>query len=221
MIGSAPTSSGSRTKTKRMHAPIEKPAKQHRLALHFAVRASRTLLVPPSQPDAPIAERREEEEQRQQQQAVGANISMPSQKLGGVVTRHQEAPSSPIKSLHVLLPLTRLKMILTGKRVEITGLSSRADLNNTYGTCTQWLADKERYAVLLEDESTLAIKPSEPHRRRRRGPHAGPHHRGRRRAQRGIRICVPKQENNRQGDRVAARLVPRSSRRPITRWPST
>ena len=50
-------------------------------------------------------------------------------------------------------------MILTGKRVEITGLSSRADLNNTYGTCTKWLADKERYAVLLDDESTLAIKP--------------------------------------------------------------
>ena len=47
---------------------------------------------------------------------------------------------------------------LVGKRVDISGLSGRPELNGTTGTATAWVEAKGRYAVRLADGETVALK---------------------------------------------------------------
>jgi hypothetical protein len=49
---------------------------------------------------------------------------------------------------------------LVGKQVLVHGLVAKPELNNRTGTAAGWDSERGRYAVRLQDGSTVALKPA-------------------------------------------------------------
>ena len=61
-------------------------------------------------------------------------------------------------SMHQALKLKHAPLV--GKQVLVHGLVAKPELNDRTGTAAGWDSERGRYAVLLQDGSTVALKPA-------------------------------------------------------------
>ena len=64
----------------------------------------------------------------------------------------------PTTLQHQALELKRAPLV--GKQVLVYGLVAKPELNNRTGTAASWDSERGRYAVRLQDGSTVALKPA-------------------------------------------------------------
>ncbi len=61
-------------------------------------------------------------------------------------------------SMHQALKLKHAPLV--GKQVLVHGLVAKPELNDRTGTAAGWDSKRGRYAVLLQDGSTVVLKPA-------------------------------------------------------------